>query len=92
MGPESSADGFAELAGFVSGHLNGSQGFLQEPVLLQVLLQPCKQAGRTSYICLFVGFLFFKALKSKQDGIEAPHLLQWDQRPLGVFIWLCLCN
>lgn len=59
MGPESSADGFAELAGFVSGHLNGSQGFLQEPVLLQVLLQPCKQAGRDELhlsVCRFFVF------------------------------------
>lgn len=33
MDPESFADGFAELTGLVSGHLNGSQGFLQEAVL-----------------------------------------------------------
>lgn len=30
-----------------------------------------------------------KTLKNRQDGAEATHLLQWDQRLPAVFIWLC---
>ena len=66
--------------------------FCRNPFFYRCSCSLVSKLEGTSYICLFAGFLFFKALKSKQDGIEAPHLLQWDQRLLGVFIWLCLCN
>lgn len=55
MDPESFADGFAELAGLVSGHLNGSQGFLQEPVLPSTGIPAALETrweGQATSVCL----------------------------------------
>lgn len=59
--------------------------------LPQVLRQHRKQDGRDK-LHLSVCNKKKKTLKNRQDGAEAPHLLQWDQRPPAVFIWLCLCS
>lgn len=67
MDPESFADGCAELAGLVSGHLSGGQAFLQEPVLPQMLLQPCKQDRRDKlHLSVCRVFFFFKPLRANK--------------------------
>lgn len=56
--PGTFADRLADSSGLVSSHLNGSQGFLQRPVLLQVFLQHRKQDERDKLHLSVSSFIF----------------------------------